>query len=85
MSSALIVGQCYYWLLAVVCLQSVSDVDCQSNQAPFSFFWLLVVMCQLLGVSCGLLVLANFDCRCPALLYSNAIIGFNLSVNAFPA
>jgi hypothetical protein len=82
--SALIDGQCYYWLLAVVCLLSVSAVDCQSNQAT-CFFLLMGVVCQFLGVSCRLLVLANFDCWCPALLYSNATIGLYLSAHAFEA
>ncbi len=51
---ALIDGQCYYWLQAVVCLLSVSDVNCQSNQVPFVFF--LVAGCHVSVVGRRLLI-----------------------------
>jgi hypothetical protein len=47
----------YCWLLIVMCLLSVSDDDCQSNQAPRFFVvdgrYTLVVGCQLLIVGVG--------------------------------
>ncbi len=63
----------YCWLLIVVCLLSVSSVDCQSNQAPRFLCWrALYVSCWTSAVDCWcwqiLIVRAQLCCTAMPLL-----------------